>query len=128
MLAPCSQSLPAGLIGSFIGTFFAPCRQSVFVAALFVKLTFCLPLFAFAAPLLFHTADNPMAFLIFVVSFWFSSLSFAALSVISVVALFAPVSQPIFGFAVFTEFTLVFPLFAFSALLHFYYLSILLFQ
>jgi len=98
------------------------------VAALFVKFTLCLPLFAFAASLLFHTAENPMAILVFAVSFRLSSLSLAALSVILAVALFAPVSQSIFGFAIFTEFTLVLPLFAFSALLHFGCLSILLFQ
>lgn len=123
-----SHPLPARLIGSFIGTFFAPHRQAVFVAALFVKLTLCLPLFAFAASLLFHTINNPMTLLISAVSSWFSSLSRAALSVILAVALPAPVSQSIFGFAVSAEFTLVFPLFAFRALLHFCYLSILLFQ
>lgn len=61
-----------------------------------------------------------MALLVFAVSFRLSSLSLAALSVILTVALSAPVSQSIFGFAVFTKFTLIFPFFTFSALLHFW--------
>jgi hypothetical protein len=85
----------------------------------FVELALALPLFASAASLLFHTVNDPMAFLISIVSFHtppvFPVMPSGGLSH----AVFAPILQSIFVFGLFAEFTFVFPLFAFTASLHF---------
>jgi hypothetical protein len=109
------QAPPATLVGSFICTFFAPHRQSIFVSAPFVKLTLRPPLFAFAASLLFHTIGKAMTLFICIVFLQRLLVFPVMLSGVFSLALFTPIGQSIFVSAIFAKPALCLPLFAFGA-------------
>jgi len=89
------------------------------VPVVFVKLALGPPLSAFAASLLFHAINNPMALLIPIVFFQRLPLSLVTFAGIFTLALFAPITQSIFGFAYFAKLALVFSLPAPGTLFHF---------
>lgn len=62
-----SQTFPTGFVGSFVCTFFTPNRQSVFVLAFFIELTFSFPLFAFGTAFVLDAIKRLMRFFVLVV-------------------------------------------------------------
>jgi len=109
------QAPPATLVGSFICTFFAPHRQSIFVSAPFVKLTLRPPLFAFAASLLFHTIGKAMTLFICIVFLQRLPVFPVMLAGVFSLTLLTPIGQSIFVSAIFVKPALGLPLFAFGA-------------
>jgi len=116
---PRRQPPLATQVRSFICTFFAAHCQSVFGIALFVKFALRLPLFTSAALLFFHSVNNPVGLLITSV---FPQTPPGSLlipaAVIFAFTVFTPIAQSTFAYESFAKLTLVFPLFAFGALLH----------
>jgi hypothetical protein len=108
------------LVGGFICTCFAPHRQSVIVAASFIKVTLGLPALAPSTSLLFHPVNNSMALLVSIICFQAPPLFLVTLSHICPHAVFAPISQSVFVLTILAKLNFVFPLFAFGTafLLH----------
>jgi hypothetical protein len=118
----CFQALPLFLVTlSHIcpPTVFAPISQSVFAVTVLAKLTLVFPLFAFGTAFLLHAINVLMALLIYEVYFHRTPISPVISAFILTLALFAPIPQPIFVLTILTKLTLVFPLSAFGAPLHF---------
>ena len=84
------------LVGSFIWTFLAPRRQSIFVAASFIKVTLGLPALAPSTSLLFHPVNNSMTLLISIILFQALPLFLVTLSHICPHAVFAIIPQSVF--------------------------------
>jgi hypothetical protein len=89
------------------------------VLGFLVELAFRPPLLASTATLLFDALDNPMALLIPEVFLQTPRLLPVTLAGVFTLALSAPIAQSILVSASFVECTLVFPLLALAALLHF---------
>jgi len=108
------------LVGSFICTFFAPERQTIFVPAYFVKVTLGLPPLAPSTSFLFHPVNNSMTLLISIIFFQALPLFLVTLSYICPPTVFAPIAQSVFVPTILAKLNFVFPLFAFGTafLLH----------
>jgi len=96
--------------------------QTVFGTAASGVLTFRFPLHTPAAPLLFDAGDKAMALLKCVIFSDRAAVRMQPLAGIFPAALLAPVVQPVCVSGSFVEPAFVFPLFAFSALFHFFLL------
>ena len=59
----------AALVGSFVCTFLAPIRQSIYMLAFLAKFTLGLPLAASATSFLFDGTNKPVGLLVAVVPF-----------------------------------------------------------
>jgi hypothetical protein len=107
-------------VGSFICTFFTPQRQTIIVAAYFVKATLGLPALAPSTSLLFHPVNNSMTLLISIILCQALPLFLVTLSHICPHAVFAIIPQSVFFITILAKLNFVFPLFAFGTafLLH----------
>ena len=94
------------------------------MSAFFVELAFRPPLSTSTAPLFAHTFNDPMTLLVSEVFSQAPTAFFVTFAGIFALALFTPIAQSVLVFASFVELTLVFPLIAPAALLHFYPLNI----
>ncbi len=88
--------------------------------AVSVEFTLDLPLFASATLLLFHTINNPMTVLISIVFFHITPVFLVTFPGIFSFTLLAPNPQPVLVGETFTKLTFFFPIFAFTASLHFF--------
>jgi hypothetical protein len=107
------------LVGSFVCTFLAPIRQSIYMPALLVKFTLGFPIIASATSFLFDGINNPVGFLVAVVPFHRFAVSPVTQLRIFTITCLAPKPQSISRPEVLVEFALVFPLFTLAASFHF---------